>query len=185
MCVEQEHLAVGRAEAGKPLRRRHGGIRVVRDAVGDVDDDRREIVRVFAGPGLDQLRRQLEARVHRRAVVGLWVDPDRQLLVHLNEASGAVGNLALEAFRALDFAVQFLRPAADEHFRRFAVADDPDVTTILDHLARTAGVDDVIDATVGRERGKLLFGRARVALRHGARLVDQDHDESGIAASDG
>src|SRR5437667_12063425 len=106
MDVEEQHRTVLAADR-RQFTRLGDEISIRRLAVGDVDDDRRESVRMLLTPRLGNLRCLLERGAHRSAPFPIWIEPDWKFDEFFHHSAGAIVRVPYPRLHAQHLMSQF------------------------------------------------------------------------------
>src|SRR5216117_1496061 len=121
MDVEEQHRTVLAADR-RQFTRLGDEISIRRLAVGDVDDDRRESVRMLLTPRLGNLGCLLERGAHRSAPFPIWIEPDWKFDGFVHHSAGAIVRFLYPVFDAQRLIGQFTdRPKSARSVHRRAL----------------------------------------------------------------
>src|SRR5690242_15538980 len=192
MNVEEQHRTVFAADR-RQLPRLGDEIAIRGLAVGEVDDDRRESLRMLLAPRLDQLGGVLERGAHRRAPFPIGVEPDWEFHSLVHHSAGAIVRLLGSFFDPQRLAGQFTdryqrAPAQLTAERRFttliAVAQHTDMEVVVNRV-RLGATDAQIMKQLVEDGGQLLgllFAIVSAGKRvlHRLGLVDQKQETAWV-----
>src|SRR5436189_4799116 len=188
MDVEEQHRTVLAADR-RQLTRLGDEISIRRLAVGDVDDDRRESVRMLLTPRLGNLGCLLERGAHRSAPFPIWIEPDWKFDGFVDHSAGAIVRFLYPVFDAPRLIGQFTdryqrAPAqftAERWFTAiFAVAQHTDMKVVVNRVRFGATDAQIVNELVEYRRQLLGLPSASLSapkrVFHRLRLVHQKQE---------
>src|SRR5216117_2829035 len=196
MDVEEQHRTVLAADR-RQFTRLGDEISIRRLAVGDVDDDRRESVRMLLTPRLGNLGCLLGRGAHRSAPFPIWIEPDWKFYSLFHHSAGAIVRLLYSLFDAQRLTGQFTdwhqRVPAQFTAERwltalFAVAQHTDMKVVINRV-RFGATDAQIVNELVENRCQLLglpsaLLSAAKRVFHRLRLVDQKQETTRVLTTD-